>query len=355
MLDRLRDLIRAELAHLTTFNPSERRWEMPLAAALANGLPLMVGAWFGHLEYGLVSALGATTLLHLPPTPMHHRMVLLMTVGFGLVGCYTLGVISHFVAPLMMVALAVIAILATMVTRYYRLGPPGSLFFVMAAAIGAYAPVEVPEVPLHVGLFVMGSLLAVLIGFVHSLHVLARRPAAPPPPLPPASFDFVVFDSIVIGAFVGLSLAVSQLLGLDRPYWVPISCLAVIQGVSLRAVWIRQLHRILGTALGLGLAWLVLRLPLGGWTIAPVMMGLSFVIEFLVVRHYALAVIFITPFTILLADAAQLGMAAPEALIVARLWDIVLGSLMGLAGGACLHSPRFRATVGGAIRRLFPF
>jgi hypothetical protein len=37
------------------------------------------------------------------------------------------------------------------------------------------------------------------------------------------------------------------------------------------------------------------------------MMALSFIIEVLVVRHYGLAVVFITPLTILLAEAATLG------------------------------------------------
>lgn len=34
------------------------------------------------------------------------------------------------------------------------------------------------------------------------------------------------FDAVVIGAFVGLSLLLAQMLALQRPYWVPVSCLA---------------------------------------------------------------------------------------------------------------------------------
>ena len=36
--------------------------------------------------------------------------------------------------------LTVIAVLVTMACRYYRVGPPGSLFFVMVAAIGTIFP-----------------------------------------------------------------------------------------------------------------------------------------------------------------------------------------------------------------------
>ncbi len=173
-------------------------------------------------------------------------------------------------------------------------------------------------------------------------------------PLYCGMFDYVVFDSVVIGAFVGISLALAQLFQLERPYWVPVSCLAVIQGASLRAVWNRQLHRVLGTGIGLLVSWALFLLPLNNWTISLTMMALSFVIEVAVVRHYGFAAIFITPLTILLAEAATLGSTAPTALIVARFHDTVLGSFVGLIGGACLHNMRFREVVGRPLRRLVP-
>ena len=164
----------------------------------------------------------------------------------------------------------------------------------------------------------------------------------------------MVFDSVVIGVFVGISLALAQALELERAYWVPVSCLAVMQGASLRAVWNKQLHRIIGTGIGLLLSWGVLMLPLDKWSISVMMMLLAFVIEILVVRHYGLATIFITPLTLLLAEAATLGHSSPTLLIQARFFDTVLGCVVGLVGGVCLHSPHFREVVGNQIRRLIP-
>ncbi|WP_370659644.1 hypothetical protein [Massilia polaris] len=43
---------------MTTMNASDRMWQMPLAAALASGLPLLIGAYFNHLAYGLVGSIG---------------------------------------------------------------------------------------------------------------------------------------------------------------------------------------------------------------------------------------------------------------------------------------------------------
>lgn len=347
-------LLRSELGQLTTVNSTDRLWQMPVAAALATGLPLLVGAYFDRMDYGLVSSLGGLVFLYLPVTPLYHRMVMLMACSFGMAACYALGLMSHFFPSLMMLALMFATILVTMVCRFYGMGPPGSLFFVMAAAIGAYSPVELMALPLNVGLLTMGCLLACLIAFFYSLYSLRVQAPRPVPPLPRATFDFVVFDPLVIGLFVAIALALAQLLQLQNAYWVPVSCLAVIQGVSLRAVWNRQLHRIVGTAVGLLVAWGLLMLPLDKWGLCLMMTLLVFVIEITVVRHYGFAVIFVTPLTIFLAEAATLGTVPPAVLVQARLYDTVLGCLVGLMGGACLHSPRFRAVVGAQLRRLTP-
>jgi len=327
---------------------------MPFAAALSTGLPLLAGVYFDHLDYGLISSLAGLVFLHMPATPLYHRMVSLMACAFAMTASYALGVTSHLYPPAMMPVLTFTAILVTMACRFYNLGPPGSLFCIMAASIGAYAPGDFMQVPLKVGIYFLGSLQACLIAFIYSIHILRSRPAAPVTPLPPPSFDFVVFDSIIIGLFVGASLALAQALHMDNAYWVPVSCLAVVQGMSLRAVWTRQLHRIVGTGIGLGLAGALLMLPLDQWSIALVMMLLTFIIESAIVRHYGFAVVFITPLTILLAEAATMGRGSPALLMQARFFDTLLGCLVGLLGGICLHSPRLRQSVGRRLRALLP-
>jgi hypothetical protein len=352
--ERLRARMRAEMLHLATLSATDRRWPMPFCAALATGVPLLVGAWFDHLEYGLVSSMGGLVFLYSPNTPLSHRIVSLMASAFGMCACYILGVMTHFLPILLVPVLAGITILISMLCRFFALAPPGSLFFVMVAAIGAYSPIDVLLVPLFVGLLTMGCLQACLLAFFYGLYTLQIAAPKPAEQLLPLNFDFVIFDSIVIGAFVGISLALAQLLQLDRPYWVPVSCLAVIQGASLRAVWNRQVHRIVGTGIGLLLAWCLLMLPLDKWSVSLMMTTLAFIIEFLIVRHYGLAVVFITPLTILLADAVQLGHGSPNIILQARLVDTVLGSLVGFAGGYCLHSPGFRDKLGVQIRRVWP-
>src|SRR5690606_32051303 len=93
---RLMALLAEQVRLLTTIHPSDRPWQMPFAAALATGLPLFVGAWFDRLDYGLISSLGGLVFIYLPPTPLSHRMVTIMACAFGMITCYTLGLLSQF-------------------------------------------------------------------------------------------------------------------------------------------------------------------------------------------------------------------------------------------------------------------
>ncbi len=191
----LHAVARAEWDHLVRFQASDRNWRMPLAAALASGLPLLIGVWLDRPDFGLVSSLGGMVFLYLPETPLDHRMVTIMACAFAMIGSYALGVISHFFPLLQIPALTFVAALTTMVCRYFRLPPPGCVFFVMAAAIGMYTPAETFETPTKVGLLALGALLACLIAFFYSLAMMRLRPPQPAPPPASADFDFVVVSS----------------------------------------------------------------------------------------------------------------------------------------------------------------
>ena len=70
-------------------------------------------------------------------------------------------------------------------------------------------------------------------------------------------------------------------------------------------------------------------------------------------RNYTLSIIFITPMTTYLAEAASFMNYNPDIIITARLIDIVLGSLFGLLGGAVLHFKPLRLFLNVALRKIY--
>lgn len=348
----VQSLLVREWRELVTIRPSDRPWQMPVAAAIASGAPMLAAAAFDRAAEGVVASLGGLVFLYLPATRMPHRMAVLMACGFGMIACYALGALSHLVPVARVPLITIGAILVTMVCRYFRIAAPGSLFFIMTAAIAAYAPGTLADAPFRIGLLALGCIHAGIVAFLYSLHILPRRPPGPTPPLEPPPLEELWFDSVVVGLAVGLSLALAQLLALEKAYWVPVSCLAVIQGLSLRASWNRQVHRILGTTLGLGVTWALLPVLGSIWAIAIAIILLTFLIETAVVRHYGFASIFITPLTILLAEAPTLGLGSSADLIRTRFVDTLLGALIGFIGAAVLHSPTLRHRANERLRRL---
>lgn len=156
-------LLRKQWQAITTFNSSDRRWQLPFTAALASGLPMLLAAMLGHIEFGLAAALGGMVFLHINKSPLSQRMVRLMVCAFGMIACYTVGVFSQFIPLIVIPIIIATTIVVAMIMRFYDLGPPGALFFVMALSIGAYTPIPFDKAPGMIGLLSLGCIFAVLL------------------------------------------------------------------------------------------------------------------------------------------------------------------------------------------------
>jgi len=339
--------LRAELRDLITIQRSDRPWQMPFAAAASNALPLFAGAYFGELADGVVASLGGLAFLYLPAAPLGRRLGVVAACASGLTVCYALGLMTQQ-APLTQAwLLGGIAFVTTVLRRLNAIGPAASLFFVMLAAIGAYTPAATAGTWRLIGLVALGGAWACVVTLGYGLHAPVRSTDRAKAVAGPADIRWVMFDAAVIGAGVGLSLLAAQTLQVERPYWVPVACVAVMQGATLRAVWLRQVHRVIGTSIGLLVTWGLLLLPLDKWSVATLILVLTFIVEVAVVRHYAFAAIFITPMAILLSEAATLGQpVSGTALIRARFLDTCLGAFVGFLGGMALHWSAFRGAAG---------
>lgn len=313
---------------------------MPLTSALSTGLPIAIGAQFGRVEDGLVATLGGLVCLYLPETSMRHRMGSLLSCAFGMVLCFSLGLLVStaqvFVVPL----LGVLAMLVAVLCSRYGVGPPGNVFFVMVASVAAYSAWEPSRILISVAWFAAGALLACAWAYCASAILLRRRAPGAVPATAAETPTSLLQSGTVVGISVALCLFLAHALDLERPYWVPVSCLAVMQGATLRDVWHRKIHRLAGTVVGLLLASALLDLPLTTWGLVGVVALLMFLIETSIVRHYAVAVVFITPLTILLSEVSTHGQVDARAVMESRMLDTVLGCVIGLLGSVALRLVR---------------
>lgn len=330
---------------------TERLWHIPLLASLCSGIPLLIGLYLQHLSYGILASISGLVILYLPSANIAQRMITMLACSFGFMISFAMGIIFSFNPVISAVVLALLTFGVQWTTTYFRMKPPGSFFFVMIVSIASCMPFNVETIPHKVGLVGMGAMLACVLAFLYSLYIVKKYPSQSETIHIKTQKYHNTITSVITGFFVGFSLLIGSLLHLSNPYWLPISCLAVMQGVTLEHIWQRSFHRILGTLVGLGLAWLLLLQHLTPLTVCIIIFVLQFIIEMLVVRHYGLAVIFITPLTILLAEAGSAISANPNVLIPIRFFDIVLGSVIGAIAGWLIHHEQIKEKAGRQLRK----
>lgn len=334
-----------EVRNLFRIKNTHRPWHMPLSAGIATSGPLFIGALSGHMAQATVASLAGLVFLYTLKTPLYHRMVALMACSFGMIVSFAFGAFTHLMPSLLPVILGVITMITTMIVRFYKLPIPGNFFFIVIATLAAYMPFKT-EVLIQInGYFMLGTIWACLVAFLYGLSTIKFIKSEPITQIICDGFDEVAIDSVIAGMFVCLSVYLAHYIGFDKPYWVPISTLAILQGMTLRSKWTRQMQRIGGTFIGIVLTYFLLSMNLNGYKIALLIGVLTFLIEFSVVRNYGMASIFITPLTVYMAEMNGVIDGDAADLIVTRLLDIIFGSFVGFIGGICLHNVKFRSVI----------
>ncbi|MNU25638.1 hypothetical protein D3C71_139880 [compost metagenome] len=348
-----RQELRKEIRAFFHLNKSNRVWHIPVLAALSVGIPLIVGLLTGNLKNSLVSSMGGLVILYYAPSlPLASRMITLLTCAFGFMLSYTIGLFFSFNPYVSAIIFGLWAMSVHWIVSFFKTKPPGNFFFIMMASMASCQPFDLAAIPQKIGLLGLGSMLACLLGVAYGLLMLKKQA--------PASAQNIsvtirnnqytsLVESGIMGLFMFAALLTGHLLAFKNPYWIPISCLAVMQGVSRVHIWRRAVHRVIGTLVGLGLCWLALSISKTPLSICISIIILQFVVELLIGRHYALAVIFITPMTLLLAEAANPLVQDPNHLLSARITDILVGSLIGALGGWFIYHEKIRQ---GAIRQI---
>jgi hypothetical protein len=323
------------LTSLFTITPIPRPLSLIGLCSFCMALPLMVGLLSGHPDIGLTACIGALLGLYSPSfTPGYRAVALLkMIVPFG--ASFTLGLATQQHLPTSAFFLGLVAVIAVYLALYKKMRPPAGFFFIMVCCLSKTHPVTMADIPAIAGAFFAGSLMVTIAVFLHDLILIRNTPdidAVPPEPF----WQTAAFvKALVVGVTVGASYYLASLGGIDNPYWVPITVAAILQGQRMTDFWQRSVHRAIGTALGMVLAASIFTFSPSPLVLIILLFALAFTIEMLITKNYALACVFITPLTVILAHTAPIGYSA-HTLIIARMTDVLIGVGFALAAGVLL-------------------
>jgi uncharacterized membrane protein YgaE (UPF0421/DUF939 family) len=338
--------LQEELVALFKINHSSRVWHIPVLAALCVGLPLIIGSLIHNYQAASLASLGGLVILYYSGSAdFPTRMITLLSCSFGFLFSVTIPLFFNFDPVISSIAFGVFSILVRSITLYFKTRPPASFFFIMIASMASCHPHDLSVLPEKIGYVGLGTMGAVSLAFLYSLIMLKRSA-----PAKTSTFSVTIerdqtanfIEALIVGVMMAASLLIGHYLNMKNPYWIAISCLAVLQGVTLRHVWQRMFQRILGTFIGLVFCWILLTISDTTFSIVLMIIVLQFFVETFIVRNYTIAVIFITPLTLLLTEFGNPLIQDPNMFISIRFWDILIGCLLGAIGGFFIHHQYIR-------------
>lgn len=347
----LRTPIRNHLSSMLHIRETERLWHFPVLAGLCIGVCLFAGWYFQSQSYGNLASIGALTILYFTHASLEKRMIHLIVCAFGMMVAFSTSLLFSFNPYWSAISLFLIAVLTHWLCGYFDIPPPRNFFFIMVAAVATNLPFSIELLPIRIGVFTLGAMASVFLAFIYSVFI-AKSTVHIPRVGPRRNRYIITAESLIVGAAVSLALLLGYAVDPQSPYWIPVSTLAVLQGRNLTHTTERNIHRVVGTFIGIGLTWILILLKLQPLVLVFVIALLQIIIELLIVRNYFFAVIFITPLTILLAESGLGSGASHNALMWARLLDSFMGACIGLAAGAVLHHKGFMAWFEKQLRLL---
>lgn len=318
------------MKELTSFKKSTIHPFWMLGAGTCMLTTLLLGYFLHVPAISSFGSLGIFTFLYYQPLPRKQLVKRLVFIGLFLWLGNILGMLSTYLAWTAPLVVAGIGTCGRGLFRLYHIAKPGAFFVVMVTAMGTGIKAPLTQLPLNSLYLLLGVLLAIATALLMTFS--EKELPAPEPRLSLkerlASDPAVILDSLFYGSILFLAVYLSQAFQLTNPYWMVVSCAAILQGDNLRAMMQRNIQRIFGTTIGLGIAAVLLNVQLSQLQIIFIITVFYVLVEYFVRRNYAVASMFTTPMALLLAT--MIRQQYVYSLIQYRFLGIVLGSLLGL-------------------------
>lgn len=200
------------------------------------------------------------------------------------------------------------ASLAAALSDRQRWRPPGPVLPVFAASTCSAIPTTSQRLGEAVLVVLLTAGFAVAMGALEVAVRSRKRGHEAPGPLPePPRPERQRVQMIRCGVVVAVAGVVATASGIGHPYWAMAASVVPLTAFSFRGQIVRGIHRAVGTLIGVGFAALLVLIPLPGLAMLFLIVALLACTELMVVRHYGLALVFITPLALLSVHLANPG------------------------------------------------
>lgn len=324
--------------------PSGRGHHGPaLRVGAGIAVPLMVVVLLGRLDLSVYVIFAALTGVFGRADPHWLRFKHLVFAGALMSASVIAGAAASMAHLTSWTVVAIGTVMAgglSVVSDWWGLRPAGPFFYLFAFTTAAGVPFTGALWEAVVAVIGTGAVVVVL-GFVGVLYTRRWRSPAPgrghqlhPPRL------MLMARSARYAAAVSVSGSVAISLELGHFNWAMLAATAPIAATDVPGALARTVHNIVGTYVGVALSAVLLLVewtPLG---LVLLLALLQFASEVYVIRHYSLALIFLTPMALMMTT---FGVNTPAHLLI---YDRIVGTTIGATLAAILvlltHSAVYR-------------
>lgn len=301
-----------------------------LRAALCLALPLLVLYTMDRTDLALYASFGAFAAIYGRADGYSARLFMQASAGLAIVAAMIVGTsVSYLNAPnwFRVIAVAIVAYIVTMISHRMAWRPTGAMFVAFSAGACATIPAEGSSFA-YVLIVGGGALLwtlavtVILASLRVQPRVLFQISAIQPMELRFLVNAITIFVGVLASGWLGLVLFD------DHWYWATIAAIATLTGANTHARLTRGVQRFLGTAVGVVFAAAVM------WLDPPILVVICIailaqgLIELIVLRNYALAMVFITVIALLMVNMAS--PLSTATLIKDRVLETLVGVFVGM-------------------------
>jgi uncharacterized membrane protein YccC len=176
--------------------------------------------------------------------------------------------------------------------------------------------------------------MSVLVGAAGA-SVPATRRGGPQPSREPVIRRHFVINAAANALAAGVAMDIVFRIDPAHAWWAPVAAVVPLSASDTADQLTRAWHRLLGTCLGLVLAAVLLATQPGVYATISMVGALQVATELFVLRHYATAMVFVTPMALLMAHLANPGPTGP--LLVSRALTTAVGVGVGAVVVLCVH------------------
>jgi hypothetical protein len=300
---------------------------------VAVALPLVAGMATGHAPAGLAVGMGAALLSAAPGGAQGEERFPLGPLPAAMAAS-----IAASWAPWPLAVTLALALGAALVSGYSR---PAGIYAVRFAVYLVLATTMIRsahgQVPWGAGLFACGALWGLAVQRAFGARPVADSTTAEERPLPGRwrarlRRTLTDFTSWQFAARLVLGLALGWALSAARPGhhgdWIALT-VAILTRRQIEPLPARISERVAGTAMGIGLAWMLMRISSSSGLHAAAVIVLAMMVGPARRRSYLAYSFVATP---LILAAVDLGPASGDAVLGERLLATVLGGMIVIAG-----------------------